>query len=245
MKKNYDVPMIDIHNHILFGVDDGAQDLRTSLEMIDIAHEDGIRGLILTPHCHPHRGMSSYEKILSHFEELKKVASAQFPDMNLYLGREVYFRSDVLEEVEGMDALQMCGNKIALIEFSSNVQPSYIKSSIADVQMQGLIPIVAHVERYACTIEDKSIVEEFSDMGAFIQINADDLVGNVKNEMKKVVKYLLKNDLVDFVASDAHDTERRRPLLSDAYRYIAKKYGEDYAYDLMYANPMRIIEDKL
>ena len=63
--------------------------------------------------------------------------------------------------------------------------------------------------------------------------------------MKKVVKYLLKNDLVDFVASDAHDTERRRPLLSDAYRYIAKKYGEDYAYDLMYANPMRIIEDKL
>lgn len=55
----------------------------------------------------------------------------------------------------------------------------------------------------------------------------------------------MKNDLVDFVASDAHDTERRRPLLSDAYRYIAKKYGEDYAYDLMYANPMRIIEDKL
>lgn len=239
------VGLADMHNHILFGVDDGAKKVDDSVRMLDIAHKEGIRTLILTPHYHPKRGMAEYNEILENFELLKKVARQKFPEMQLFLGREVYYRSDITEAEEIAEELRMCKTVCILIEFSTTVEASYVKSAVSNLLMNGYQPIVAHVERYACSIKNKNLVADLKDMGAYIQINADSVIGDGGFAVKMAIKRFLKQGLVDFIATDAHDSINRRPLLSQCYKYIAKKYGEDYAHEIMCENPLKIIRDEL
>lgn len=163
----------DIHNHILFGVDDGSPDIKTSMEMLRMAYEDGIRDVILTPHFHPKRGMAHYSKIVEHYEILADEAAKTFPDMGVYLGREVYFRSEILDDLDKLDEKTMCGTDTILIEFSSGVEQDKVRGAVLDVIMAGYHPIVAHVERYVCTVKDWDYIYELKRMGADIQINAD------------------------------------------------------------------------
>ena len=168
----------DIHNHILFGVDDGSPDIKTSMEMLRMAYEDGIRDVILTPHFHPKRGMAHYSKIVEHYEILADEAAKTFPDMGVYLGREVYFRSEILDDLDKLDEKTMCGTDTILIEFSSGVEQDKVRGAVLDVIMAGYHPIVAHVERYVCTVKDWDYIYELKRMGADIQINADSVTGD-------------------------------------------------------------------
>lgn len=239
-----DIELIDMHNHILFGVDDGAQDLETSLEMIRIAYEDGIRSLLLTPHCHPRRGMAPVEDIYEHFEILREAANQKFPDMMLFLGREVYYSSENIEVLAEREDLRINGAGNVLVEFSTNTPAAYISNTISDITLMGFTPIVAHIERYACIIEHKHLIEEIKSKGAYIQVNADSVMGENGYAVQKIVKWLLKNELIDFIASDAHDTSNRTPELSKCYQYVAKKYGNEYAYELFCGNAIEILEEE-
>ena len=201
----------DIHNHILFGVDDGSPDIKTSMEMLQMAYEDGIRDVILTPHFHPKRGMAHYSKIVEHYEILADEAAKTFPDMGVYLGREVYFRSEILDDLDKLDEKTMCGTDTILIEFSSGVEQDKVRGAVLDVIMAGYHPIVAHVERYVCT----------GDNGWAVQ---------------RCTKALLKDHIVDYIASDAHDLKSRTPQLSKCYKYVVKKYGVEYADKIMKAD---------
>ena len=120
----------DIHNHILFGVDDGSPDIKTSMEMLQMAYEDGIRDVILTPHFHPKRGMAHYSKIVEYYEILADEAAKTFPDMGVYLGREVYFRSEILDDLDKLDEKTMCGTDTILIEFSSGVEQDKVRGAV-------------------------------------------------------------------------------------------------------------------
>lgn len=245
MAEDIKVGLADMHNHILFGVDDGAKKIEDSMRMLDIAHKDGIRTVIFTPHFHPKRGMAEYDKILAHFQLLKKAVRQKFPEMELYLGREVYYRSDITDVEEIAEELRMCGTGNILVEFSTSADASYIKAAVSNLLMNGYQPIVAHVERYACAIKNKNLVADLKEMGAYIQLNADSIVGDSGFSVKMAVKRFLKHGLVDFIGSDAHDDLNRRPVLSACYRYIAKKYGEDYAEEIMCDNPIRLINDEM
>ena len=132
----------DIHNHILFGVDDGSPDIDTSLEMLRMAYEDGTRDVILTPHFHPKRGMAHYSQIVEHYEILADAAEREFPDMGVYLGREIYYRSEILDNLDKLDEKTMCGSDTVLIEFSPNVQAEKVRGAVLDVVMSGYHPIV-------------------------------------------------------------------------------------------------------
>lgn len=239
-----DVRLADMHNHILYGVDDGSPDLEKSLSMLKIAYDDGIRIVCMTPHYHPKRGMASVDSIYDAFETLRDAAAAVFPDMDLYLGREVYFTSESLEKLENHEELRICGGGNVLVEFSTGTPASVISHAVSDVIMMGFTPIVAHVERYACAIDDKYLVEELKSKGAYIQVNADSVLGEQGGSVKRVVKWFLKNELVDFIASDAHDLHDRKPQLSKCYSYVAKKYGKEYADYMMCELPLRILEEE-
>ncbi len=237
--------MFDMHNHILFGVDDGAKTMEDSLSLIKIAYEDGIRGLVLTPHFHPKRGMAHYSEVVENFNELVDVALEQFPDMQFFLGREVYYRSDVLETKGSTDKFLMSGTANMLVEFSTTVEENYIKNAVSNLLFAGYQPIVAHVERYGCAVKNKNLVNELKSIGAYIQINVDSILGKTGFAVKQAVKYYLKNGLVDFVSSDAHDIKNRRPELSAAYAYVTKKYGEDYAVRIFRDNAIDMLNDEL
>lgn len=244
MKKD-SVQLVDMHSHILFGVDDGADSLETSLEMLRIAYEDGIRTILLTPHFHPRRGMAAAEDVYDAFDTLQEAASQELPDMSLYLGRETYFTSEALEMLEDHEELRICGGGNVLIEFSTRTSGAELSRAVTDVIMMGFTPIVAHVERYGCTLENKRLIEEIRSKGAYIQVNADSVLGENGFSVNRVVKWLLKNELVDFIASDAHDSNNRKPQLSKCYQYVAKKYGEEYADYMMCELPLRILNEDL
>lgn len=232
--------LTDMHNHILYGVDDGADDLETSIKMLKMAYDDGIRNMVLTPHHHPRRGMAHYSEIVKNFNTLFDVAQQMLPDMNLYLGREIYFASDITQDREKFYQKTMNGSNTALIEFSSNVSRDKIRSGALEVIMSGFHPVIAHIERYGCTIEDYEYVYELKDMGVDIQINADSLLGENGSAVKRCVKKLMEDELVDYIASDAHDIKYRAPLLSKCYALVSKKYGSDYADKLMRFNPEEV-----
>lgn len=244
MKNKISSGYIDIHNHILAEVDDGSTSLGMSLEMLDIAYKEGIRAIIATPHYHPGKSMIEYDKLLKKFDELKQAAKNIHTDMKLYLGREIYYTSDVVEAIEKGTKLTMEGDKYILVEYSPRTDYNYIRMSINNLIQEGLIPIVAHVERYECMIQDIDRVEELREMGAAIQVNASSILGHVGRESKKYTKKLLKNGLVDVVATDAHSAGTRAPRISECAEYLVKKFGQEYAEDLLIYNPERIIEGR-
>ena len=244
MKKEIPSGYIDIHSHILASVDDGAGSLRISMEMLDIAYNEGIRGIIVTPHYHPGKSMIEYDELLVKFEEFKEAAKSIHPDIRLYLGREVYYTSDAMESIEQGTKLTIEDGRYILVEYAPRTDYNYVRMSINNILQAGLIPIIAHVERYECMVTHIERVEEIRNMGAVIQVNADSILGNSGREIKKYTRKLLKNGSIDFVATDAHSAGTSAPRIRECAQYLVKRYGLEYAEDLLIYNPEKIIEGK-
>lgn len=199
----------------------------------------------MTPHFHPKRGMAHYAEIVENFNMLVDMVEQHFPNMQIFLGREVYYRSDILETKGRVDKFLMNGTSCMMVEFSTAVDESYIKNAVSNLLFAGYQPIVAHVERYACAVKNKDLVRELKSIGAYIQINADSILGKTGFAVKQAVKYYFKNNLVDFVSSDAHDLKTRKPELAAAYSYVVKKFGEGYAAKLFRDNAIDMLNDEL
>lgn len=244
MKKTINNGYIDIHTHILSEVDDGSKSMMVSMEMLDIAYLEGIRGIVATPHYHPVKCMMDYEAIFEKFKEFQDSAKSRYPDMKIYLGREIYYTSDVLELIEQGARLTYEDTEYILVEYSPRADYNYIRTSINSILQAGLIPVIAHIERYECMVEDLENVEEVREMGAIIQVNASSILGGSGKTIKKFTKKLLKNQLVDIVATDAHSAGTRAPRINECATYLHKKYGQEYTEELLIYNPQRIIEGK-
>ena len=237
--------IFDIHNHILWGVDDGSKDLDMSLRMLKMAQDDGITDMILTPHNKPNRRNIYVTEMVEQIEELKSAMQKQAISVNLYPGNEIYYRLDVYERFQNGKAATMVGSRYVLIEFNPMDEWSYIKHGADEMLMAGYFPIIAHVERFANVIKDIDRVYELKDKGCYIQINASSLMGEIGWGIKKQCKTLIKQGLVSFVATDAHEDVKRVPKLSESVRYITKKFGEETARKIFETNPQCILEDKI
>ena len=126
--KKFTEGYIDIHSHILPNIDDGAKDMEMSLKMLDIAYAEGIRGVVVTPHYHPGKSMVGYSDLISRFEKYKTEIEKRYSDMKLYLGREVYYTSDVIGAIKNGEHLGMIDNHYILLEYSPEREYSYIRN---------------------------------------------------------------------------------------------------------------------
>ena len=232
---------IDIHNHTLFGVDDGPEELKESVAMLEHAFEQGIEAVILTPHYR--HGMFAYrtETVEQHFSELK--AEADRIGIAVYLGCEYHVNSQMIEALRSGKVHSLADTDYVLTEYSYETEYSYISEHTNRLISCGYIPVIAHVERYECFIKKPQLCEELSNRGAYIQINADSVLGLAGKMPERCCKKLLKNEWADIVASDSHDLEERRNNMARCYQFVAKKYGEHYAGRLFYRNPKKIIQD--
>lgn len=231
--------MIDIHNHTLFGVDDGSKSLKQSLRMLEQAKEQGIKSIILTPHYR--HGMFSYplETVQRNFLELN-AASAEI-GIRLYLGCEYHVNSRIAEYLGNGRCRTLAGSDYVLTEYSFQTEYSYIFERTRYLLFCGYFPVIAHAERYGCLIERPSRCQELQDMGALIQLNADSVLGLAGREIAAFCRRVLKNRWADIIASDAHGDENRVNHLGTCCRHIVKKFDEDYANLLFYQNPRKII----
>ena len=235
---------IDIHSHILPGIDDGSKDFDTSLQMLKTASANGITSVILTPHNKPGRHNAGSLKIDSLLNELEGRMADEGIDVELYKGNELYYRSALAEELMEGKALTMAGSDYVLAEFGPMDDYDYIRSGIYSLMTGGYRPILAHVERYSKISGRADRVEDLIEMGCYIQVNAGSIMGTFGLGTRIFTRRLLKEHLVHFVATDAHDTEKRGPHIRDCASFMEKKYGKDYTGELLYRNPMHVIRNE-
>lgn len=235
----------DIHCHILPGVDDGAGDIVETEKMLREAYKEGIRNIIATPHFHPRRGHAPVEEILESADRVQKLIEEKFSGMELYQGQEIYYGHDVLDKLKNKELLPMEDSQYVLVEFSPGDEVRRITDGLNSLLIKGYIPILAHVERYGFLDADMETIEELVEAGVYLQINSGSLLGELGGEKKRFVKKLLKEDLVTFIASDAHDSERRKPRFQKCAEYISKKFGDRMVQRIFYENPQKIIENEI
>lgn len=236
---------IDMHCHSLPGVDDGAATMEESLQMLQTAYADGIRKVIVTPHFHHRRGHVPKEVILQKLEEVQQAVKATCPELELYPGNELYYSSKLPELVAENQVCTLANSRYVLIEFSPEKEFAEMRNALINIQSQGVWPILAHIERYLCLVNKPALVEELAEMGIYLQVNADGVLGNYGRKEKKLIKKMFSYDLISFVASDAHDTSQRKQQLSDAAAYVRKKFGDDVAEKCFCSNQQMIIENKI
>ena len=236
--------LTDIHSHILPGVDDGAEDSRMSLSMLQTAWKEGIRTIILTPHYKPMRHNVSLKTMNRIIEELYEKCKAQEMVFKFYTGNEIYYHSEIISELDNGKACTLANSKYVLIEFNPMDEYEYLRNGIYQVIAGGYRPILAHTERYNCLLGKEERVDDLIKMGCYIQVNASSIMGGFGLVTKQFTKKLLKQRMVHFVATDAHDRAKRAPRIFECTKFIKKKYGEEYYKTLFYSNPSSIIQNE-
>ncbi|MFU8793696.1 MAG: tyrosine-protein phosphatase [Acholeplasmataceae bacterium] len=226
--------LIDVHNHILFGVDDGAQTLEDSLNMLRFAKDQGYEALVLTPHLFSSATRAKRETHLKHFEALKE--AAKDIDLTLFLGGEIKYKSHI--DID-YDQYAFGPYKTILLEFST-----YADAPIDDVCYtlikKGYQVVVAHVERYNSYV-DLEGYQRIKETGALLQVNATSIVGYEAKLHKKIIKKLLKYGLIDIIGTDAHNLDERKPDLLSSYRVLEKKIDSEYLDQLYYENAKKLL----
>ena len=164
-------------------------------------------------------------------EQLNVEAGKIDPDYRVYLGREIEYNDENHQKIISGQLDSMADSKYVMIRFPYDVDFETISEAIRDINMDGYIPIVANVE------------QELIQFGAYVQISASAVVGDLGHDIKNFSRKLLKGELVHFVASDALDSEDKAPYLRECAEYIERKYGEDYMTELFYTNPKAVIEN--
>jgi protein-tyrosine phosphatase len=227
------------------GVDDGSPDMATSLEMLRIADKNGITHLILTPHHKPMHHNVSPEHNVAYRKELQEAAKAEGIKAKLFSGNEIYYSDETMEELIEGKICSLAGSDYVLVEFHPTNPYKAIQNAVSRVQAAGFIPIIAHVERYSDIVSHPVRVSDLIEMGCFIQVNASSVMGKYGFGISHFTRKLLKQQLIHFIASDAHDTGRRAPQLLDCRNYVERKFGEDYAKKLFFTNPANVIRNEL
>lgn len=237
--------MTDIHTHILPGVDDGAPDLRISLEMAEQAVRGGVNHLVMTPHCNIPDMFDNYndgDNIRQKMEMFRKqVTDAGIP-LTLYSGMEVFGTPEVPEYLEEGRLLTINDTRYLLVEFPFSGSSYYATDILSDICHLGYFPIVAHPERYEYVQKDTGLVDYWIRMGCGIQVNKGSLLGRFGRKPYYCGIRLLEEGMVSCVASDAHHSEWRTTYMDEVRMMLSQEYGEDYADFLTRVNPKRIVE---
>ncbi len=239
------VPSIDIHCHILPGVDDGSPNTESSLKMLKTAISEGTKGLILTPHHKPMHHNVSPGHLLDYTEELMQRAHEHGINVQLFPGNEIYYSDSAVRELESGIASTLAGSRYALIEFHPTDMYKTIHNALYAVQSAGFLPVLAHVERYADMAKHIKYVDDLVDMSVHIQVNANNIMGKYGLGIRHFTRELLKREMVHFVATDAHDNASRAPHLLECRDYVEGKLGEEYALRIFHDNAMKVLKDQV
>lgn len=232
---------IDMHCHILPGVDDGAKDIEEMKKMLKIAYDDGVRCIIATPHHHPTRGHESPEVLKRQVLTVRRAASAIDEHFRIYLGTEIFYGQEVANKLREGKIMTINGSPYILVEFNPADPYEYIYQSLKQLQMSGYKVILAHIERYDCIVKKCERAIELYELGILIQVNAGSIVGDRGRKIRSFTKFLMDHNILYCVGTDAHGAEHRTPQMQKAAEYVEKIYGKEYMRRIFFKNAKRII----
>lgn len=211
---------VDIHTHILPGLDDGARTMEESLLMAKIAYSEGIRTIVCTPHA-----QEKFDEISGRarqaMERLGEGLSGQCLPLRLHLGFEVLV-SERLLDYKGMRNLsfEMCGRPHMLIELDFYGVPACLDETVYMLGVLGITPILAHPERYDYLRYDVAFLKRLKEKGVKLQMNAESVTGEGGRRAMKFARKIVQNGLADYIATDMHSSGRRGPYIRAAYQHV-------------------------
>ncbi|WP_205520037.1 tyrosine-protein phosphatase [Virgibacillus doumboii] len=218
--------MIDIHCHILPGVDDGPTTLTQSIEMAERAVDHGIHTIIATPHHRNGRYNNEKQDVLVEVERLNEELSKKNMPLTILPGQEPRIYGELVTDIENGRISPLNGfTKYVFIELPANEIPLYTRQLLFNTQLAGYIPIIVHPERNKKLLENTSILYDFVRNGALTQITASSLIGHHGKHLQKFSNKLINANLAHFIASDAHNTKTRGFNLDEAYQALLSEHG--------------------
>ena len=237
--------MIDLHHHLIFGVDDGSPNLETSVAMVQMAVDDGVTHLVATPHANEQfpYDRQAHAARLQQIREALPTATAE--RITLGLGSDFHLDYDNTVDIGGIQKHYPINNgPYLLIELSDTGIPARLDEVLYQMRVAGLIPILTHPERNSTLQRSRSRLREWMKADMLVQVTANSLTGNFGKLAERVAWELMDKQWVHFVSSDAHDLNRRTPRLSAAYEVVRKRLGQQTAERLFHTNPLAVFEGR-
>jgi protein-tyrosine phosphatase len=233
--------MVDIHCHILPGIDDGPESWEMSSEMCRVAGEDGISHIVATPH---NNDFFAYDR--DRFTELLgQLHDAADGKLTFSLGCDFHFSYDNIQDALAHPRRYTIGDsQYLLVEFSDFAVPPTAKQDLLSLASCGMTPIITHPERNQVLLRQPETVLRLVEQGCLVQVTANSLTGFWGPGPKQMAEWLLKREAVHVIASDAHDPQRRQPILSQAREAVAGLAGREAAEALVTHNPAAIVNDQ-
>lgn len=236
--------MIDIHAHILPGIDDGAVDLDTTLEMAEMAAASGVQYLVATPHCNIPGMYDNYrdEALINAYKDVRKAIEEANIPIQIVPGMEIYVTKDVPQLLKENKLVGLNGTKYILMEFDFDEDPEFCNHILKECAAMGYMPIIAHPERYYFVHRNPQIAFGWYEKGYHMQVNKGSILGKFGRTARNLAHLFLEENIVCCVASDAHSSWSRTPHMGEIREYLEVRYGEAYAQELLDTNPRRILK---
>lgn len=238
--------MIDIHTHVMPGIDDGADSMDEALEMLSVAEESGVRVLVTTPHCNIPDEFDNYASadLDRLWNRLAERAAGTGIALKICRGMEIFATDELPELLSEGRVWTMNRTKYFLTEFDFGEDPDFCRYILAKCTERGFRPIIAHPERYFFVQEDPGIAYEWCRTGYGLQLNKGSLLGRFGRDSEEAAHLLMGHGLAACVASDAHGSRLRNTDMGEIRDYLIETFGRDYARLVLEENPLRILTGK-
>lgn len=236
--------MIDIHSHILPGIDDGAREIDMTLNMLQIAIDNGTHQIVATPHYRMGYYENNYEDIGKVVSEINGIVLDKGMDIQIILGQEIFLDNHTLE-IYKKGIIGCIGNtQYMLIELPMDTMAKNSMDIIYELKLKGVKPIIAHPERYKYIIEKPIMINDFIEEGCFFQINGGSITGMFGKKVQKTSEILMKHGVCNFIASDAHSAGRRCPGIKEALK-VVESINEDLAKKVVHNAQMLLSNEEI
>jgi protein-tyrosine phosphatase len=234
--------MVDLHHHLLPGLDDGPKDLATSIEMARMAAEDGITHVVATPHASG-RYTFNPDTIAKRAALLREAIDAEGIALTIATGCDFHMSYDnVQDAVAHPHKYTLNGTDYLLVELPDHGLSPHLGETLYELRLAGMVPILTHPERNPTLQTDYNRLADWMRNGLLIQITTSSVVGQMGSKAQKMAHRLLADRWVHFLATDAHNVKSRPPKMRAAHDLVARKYGAGYAYSLCTANPQAVFD---
>lgn len=235
--------MIDLHCHMLPGIDDGAPDLKTALAMARIAVADGIRVVACTPHIYPGLYDNDAAGIRRALADFRVALAEAGIDLTLVEGADTHLAPELVQSLKAGRVPTLAGSRYFLLEPPHHVAPPRLEEQVFALLAHGYVPVITHPERLSWIESHYAIFPRMAKAGAWLQLTAGAITGHFGKRPRYWSQKLMDEGLVHLIASDAHSTGRRAPVISEAREYAARQLGEAESWALVRDRPRAILDN--